>query len=338
MFYSFRILYLCLTLINKSMTHEQKSVNSLVINSGLPAEKTQEIAENLSSFFSKASEWSEKINDIVITDPTQVREMKLARESRLMLRGYRLDAEKLIKEKRDVLKEKMSDDILFDKLLLNANKMIKATFENLETKLQEKEKFAERWESEQKAKLRSERIIQLAKYSNDVSMYPVENMSVDQYEKLLNGLKLSFEQRQEQERIEAEQQRFQLELKRRQYELISAGFLWNGTSFVFMEVNISPEEIKTLKSEDFDIRLKEAKELIQEIKSEATPNTVSVLTPEAPATPTLKTNKEIKLEFLNAIDQFTIELPFGAINVEDEIKEKFKGFKKWAKNLIMTNI
>lgn len=309
------------------MTHEQKSVNSLVINSGLPAEKTQEIAENLSLFFNKASEWSEKINDIVITDPTQVREMKLARENRLMLRGYRLDAEKLIKEKRDILKEKMSDDILFDKLLLNANKMIKATFENLETKLHEKEKFAERWEAEEKAKLRSERIIQLSKYSNDVSIYPVENMTIEQFEKLKNGLKLEFDQRQEKERIEAEQQAQQTELKRRQTKLIEAGFLWNGKDFVFMEVTISPNDIKTLTNEAFNTRLKEAKEIIQEIKAEAKTE---------PTKP--KTNKEIKLEYLNAIDQLTIELPFGAINVEDEIKEKFKGFKKWAKNLIMTNI
>lgn len=318
------------------MTHEQKSVNSLVINSGLPAEKTQEIAENLSLFFNKASEWSEKINDIVITDPTQVREMKLARENRLMLRGYRLDAEKLIKEKRDVLKEKMSDDILFDKLLLNANKMIKATFENLETKLHEKEKFAERWEAEEKAKLRSERIIQLSKYSNDVSIYPVENMTIEQFEKLKNGLKLEFDQRQEKERIVAEHHAQQLELKRRQSELISAGFLWNGKDFVFMDVNISPNDIKTLTNEAFNTRLKEAKEIIQEIKAEAkrepTPKT------EAPEPTKPKTNKEIKLEYLNAIYQLTIELPFGAVNVEDEIKEKFKGFKKWAKNLIMTNI
>lgn len=316
------------------MTHEQKNVNSLVINSGLPAEKTQEIAENLSLFFNKASEWSEKINDIVITDPSQVREMKFARENRLMLRGYRLDAEKLIKEKRDILKEKMSDDILFDKLLLNANKMIKATFENLETKLHEKEKFAERWEAEEKKKLRDERILQLTEYSNDVSIYPVENMTIDQFEKLKNGLKLEFDQRQEQAKIEAENQRKQLELKRRQTELISAGFLWNGKDFVFMEVTISPDDIKALTNEDFAQRLNEAKELIQEIKSEAKPEPKKdPVQPDAPKTP-----KSLKLEFLNYIENMSIELPFGALDVADEIEQKFKGFKKWAKNLVMTNI
>jgi len=317
------------------MTHEQKNVNSLVINSGLPAEKTQEIAENLSLFFNKASEWSEKINDIVITDPSQVREMKFARENRLMLRGYRLDAEKLIKEKRDILKEKMSDDILFDKLLLNANKMIKATFENLETKLHEKEKFAERWEAEEKKKLRAERIVQLTEYSNDVSIYPVENMTIEQFEKLKNGLKLEFDQRQEQAKIEAENQRKQLELKRRQTELISAGFLWNGKDFVFMDVTISPNDIKALTNEDFAQRLNEAKELIQEIKAESKPEPKTPPTIE-PTEP--KTNKQVKLEFLNYIENMSIELPFGALDVADEIEQKFKGFKKWAKNLIMTQI
>jgi len=307
------------------MSKTDQSVNSLVINSGLPAEKTQEIAENLSLFFNKASEWSEKINDIVITDPSQVGEMKLARQNRLMLRGYRLDAEKLIKEKREILKEKMSDDILFDKLLLNANKMIKATFENLETKLHEKEKFAERWEAEEKRKLRAERIVQLTEYSNDVSIYPVENMTIDQFEKLKNGLKLEFDQRQEQAKIEAENQRQQLELKRRQTKLIEAGFLWNGKDFVFMEVTISPNDIKALTDEDFNNRISEAKEIIQEIKSEAKPE------PK-------KTTKSLKLEFLNYIENMSIELPFGALDVSDEIEQKFKGFKKWAKNLVMTNI
>ena len=307
------------------MSKTDQSVNSLVINSGLPAEKTQEIAENLSLFFNKASEWSEKINDIVITDPSQVGEMKLARQNRLMLRGYRLDAEKLIKEKREILKEKMSDDILFDKLLLNANKMIKATFENLETKLHEKEKFAERWEAEEKRKLRAERIVQLTEYSNDVSIYPVENMTIDQFEKLKNGLKLEFDQRQEQAKIEAENQRQQLELKRRQTKLIEAGFLWNGKDFVFMEVTISPNDIKALTDEDFNNRISEAKEIIQEIKSEAKPE------PK-------KTTKSLKLEFLNYIENMSIELPFGALYVSDEIEQKFKGFKKWAKNLVMTNI
>ncbi len=319
------------------MTHEQKNVNSLVINSGLPAEKTQEIAENLSLFFNKASEWSEKINDIVITDPSQVREMKFARDNRLMLRGYRLDAEKLIKEKRDILKEKMSDDILFDKLLLNANKMIKATFENLETKLHEKEKFAERWEAEEKKKLRVERILQLTEYSNDVSIYPVENMTIDQFDKLKNGLKLEFDQRQEQAKIEAENQRQQNELKRRQTELIEAGFLWNGKDFVFMEVTISPNDIKALTDEDFNNRLIESKELIQEIKSESKPEPAHKTEPNEISTEP-KTNKQVKLEFLNYIENMSIELPFGALDVADEIEQKFKGFKKWAKNLVMTNI
>jgi len=320
------------------METNEKNLNALIINSGLTEQKTKEITENLSVFFGMASEWSEKINDIIITDPKQVREMKVARESRLMLRGYRLDAEKIIKEKRDVLKEKMSDDILFDKLLLNANKMIKATFENLETKLHEKEKFAERWEAEEKSKLRSERIIQLAEYSNDVSIYPVENMNIEQFEKLKNGLKLEFEQRQEQAKIEAENQRQQLELKRRQTDLIQAGFLWNGTDFVFMEVNISPNDIKALTNEEFDNKLNEAKQLIQEIKSEATPKTVSVLVDEIPETQKITTAKTLKLEFLNAIDKLTIELPFGALDVEDDIKEKFNGFKSWAKKQVLLKL
>lgn len=317
------------------MEVQNTELNTLIINSGLPETKTIEIAENLSTFFKMAYEWSEKINDIVITDPNQIREMKLARESRLMLRGYRLDAEKIIKEKREILKEKMADDILFDKLLLNANKMIKATFENLETKLQEKEKFAERWEAEEREKLKQKRYSEIVRFVDDVSVYAVEKLNEQEFEKL----KTKLESEHEQKLILQQQQAEANELKRRQSEMLNAGFLWNGSNFVFMTIEISPTQLKEMSLNEFNSAIKEAKELIQEI------NKTSVVKEEpkkeAP-TPTepeqKKSSKSVKLEFLEYIDSMTIELPFGALEVADEIEQKFQGFKKWAKNLVLTQI
>ena len=52
----------------------------------------------------------------------------------------------------------MSNDVLEDTLWLKAGQMMEATFKNLETKLEEKEKFAERWEADRQEKLAAERM------------------------------------------------------------------------------------------------------------------------------------------------------------------------------------
>jgi len=251
----------------------QNDLIRLIDQSGLSKEKTVQLGENLTKFFNVAIDWNDKIDQIVITDPNQKSEMKVARETRLMLRQYRIDAQKLIKSNRDELKQQMSDQILLDKLYLNAGKMISATFENLETKLEQKEKFAERWETEQRAILRSERLSQLSEFTESSELYAiaVENMGVEEFKYYLSGIKLKREneiQREQQHRAELEQQAFAMELKRRQSLLINNGFEWTGTVFKFETLELTPENVKEMTTEKFDDAMNDAIKLIKDIRVE----------------------------------------------------------------------
>jgi hypothetical protein len=86
----------------------------------------------------------------------------------------------------------MADDVLEDKLWLRSGQIMEAVFKNLETKLEEKEKFAERWESEQAEKRRIERSELLAEY-NQVEIPGLGQMSQDQFEMYLGGVKAKHE-------------------------------------------------------------------------------------------------------------------------------------------------
>lgn len=330
------------------MENKNTQLETLVKSSGLSIEKTKEISEGLSAFFEKASEWASKVDAIIVNDISQTGEMKIARESRLMLRGYRLDAEKIIKQKRDVLKEKMSDDILFDKLLLGASKMIKATFENLETKLEEKEKFAERWESENKARIRSERLVRLAMYCDDASIYPVEAMTEENFNSLVVDMQVKQVQRQKEERN-----------KLRQNELIQAGFSWDviENKFKFESVEVTPEEVEMFSDADFSRRVIESKEIIKNIRAikqkeidDLKNKVISLETKvlidnkDAEVKPVLyESFSDIakmtqKQRLIYWVDSFKIMASPIANEVSMDIFSKFEGFTKWAKKQIEDRI
>jgi hypothetical protein len=344
------------------MKKETNQLTALVQSSGLAIEKTKEIADGLSRFFEMAGEWAEKIETIIVDHPTQKGEMKIARESRLMLRGYRLEAEKSIKEKRDFLKNKMSDDILLDKLLLSANKMIKATYENLEGKLEEKEKFAERFEAEQKAILLESRFSLVLRFIlpsdniEQIKEYCTE-ATEDDFNNFISIKKQAYDDEEK-----------RLENVRRQNEILRAGFVYDtntGGKFCFQSVCVTIDEIVNLSREDFDQKLKDASQLIAEIqkeqrdelfrkeqenielrkelaKAKETPAPTPITPPEPKKTGTMDdvliegmTENE-KLKFW--VDSFHVSASPVATTTAFEIASKFTKFKKWALQLIDENV
>lgn len=173
--------------------------------SPLAEEKKDVVKSLLAPFFAKAEEWKSQVDSIEITDPSQTDKMALAKTGRLQLRRYRLDAEKLIKEQREIVKARMADDVLEDKLLLRSGQMVVAVFDNLESKLEHKEKFAERWEAEQREMRRRERLSIIAEF-NAVEMPGLADFPQDAFDAYVTGLraKRDAEIKAEQERIEAE--------------------------------------------------------------------------------------------------------------------------------------
>lgn len=192
------------------MTETATTSNELlriVEESGLEKTKADLILEKFQDSFKIASEWEAKSKALVVTDVTQVTEMKMAREGRLFLKGRRVEIEKTRKElKEQSLREGKAIDGI-------AN-VLKALIEPIEEYLEKQEKFAEIKAAEEKAARTIERVELVRAYNPDVLDYTVADMPEDVFQNYLAGLKKAHEDRVEAERV-AEQERIE---KQRAFE------------------------------------------------------------------------------------------------------------------------
>jgi hypothetical protein len=176
----------------------------LVKSSGLAPEKQNEIGQTLNRFFEKATEWTAKVDTIKVTDPTDTITMSMAREGRLGLRSMRLEAEKLVKEKRDHVKSLMADFQLEDNLWLKSGQMMVLQFKHLEDKLEMQEKFAERYAAQQRERLKAERLAILAPLGITAGD-GLDTMAEARFKAIVMGLKAQIQaEKDEAERLEAE--------------------------------------------------------------------------------------------------------------------------------------
>lgn len=104
---------------------------------GLEIESQTSLVTAFSSFFATAEKWRQQALTIKVTDVSQKREMKLARESRLALKEIRVSVEK----KRKALK---ADILLKGKAIDGCANIFNAAVEPIENYLLEQETFAER--------------------------------------------------------------------------------------------------------------------------------------------------------------------------------------------------
>lgn len=115
---------------------KNQSLQVIVQESGLEPTKAQVLLENFSGYFELAAEWETKAKALVVTNETQVAEMKMAREGRLFLRSKRIDVENTRKKlKEQALREGKAIDGI-------AN-VLKAVIVPIEEYLDEQEHFAE---------------------------------------------------------------------------------------------------------------------------------------------------------------------------------------------------
>lgn len=168
-----------------------------------PKDVAMAITQGLGRFFAEAKAHEATIQSIVITSPSQTDKMQVARTIRLQIRAKRLEAQALMKDERDKIKTAMADYTLKDKLWLKAFQMLEAVCDNLETKAEEKEKFAERWKADQKEKRTNDRLIKLSEYTeNDqyTDRNIVDNMNDDAFDRYFGTIKAQHEARIEAEK------------------------------------------------------------------------------------------------------------------------------------------
>lgn len=180
----------------------------LTLEPGLEQDTQQSLLTAFQGFYQSADEWRAKALSIQITRPDQIREMKLARETRLALREIRIKADKRRKEMKE-------DSLRRGKAIDGAFNMLAHAIEPLERHLLEQEQFIARMEEERKAKLKIEREDALRPFT-DVSLYQLGEMDEATFNQLLETNRLGYAARQEaakkaeaerieRERIEAEE-------------------------------------------------------------------------------------------------------------------------------------
>lgn len=169
----------------------------VVSTTGIEKESAQSLWQFFDGFFAQVEKWKKATDGLVVTDIKQKREMKLARESRLGLRAIRVEVESL----RKSLKE---DSLRRGKAIDGFANILKAEIEPLEARLLEQEKFAERYEAEQKRILKEQRVAELSAYVANVDLYPLGDMSEEDWSILLENSKLAHEAKRDAERREQE--------------------------------------------------------------------------------------------------------------------------------------
>lgn len=194
-------------------------------SSGVAKETQLMVSNTLEQFFQKTAEWSQVAAGIVITSPDEVGKMKMAREGRLTLKNIRLDCEKLVKSRREVIKARMATDLQEDKLWLKAGQLIETTFKTLESQFEEKEKFKEIWEANEKRRLKELREKRIEETPGISKFIPrstdLSSLSEIEFETLIESAQkqVEDEDRKEKERIaqdladKEEKQRLENELK-----------------------------------------------------------------------------------------------------------------------------
>lgn len=164
-----------------------------VKSTGLDTQAAEVIEASFAPLFVQANKWAAQVAGLKVTDVSQVREMKLARESRLALKEIRVLAGK----NKDRLKE---DSLKRSRAVDSIYNTIKAICEPLEAELLAQEQFALRAEVARLEKVKAERVSQLTQYGVDCAFYQLDVMPAEQFEQLLAGSKAAHEARLEAER------------------------------------------------------------------------------------------------------------------------------------------
>lgn len=186
---------------------EASELAKIVEKCNLPATKAADLVEAFGTTFVQVRDVAAVAESIVVTDATQVTEMKAARENRLKLRALRVGADKIRKDLKEAsLREGQG--------IQNVYNMIAGICEPLETRLEHAEKFAERAEADRKAKLKAARSEALAAFVPDVSIYPLGEMTDAAWSQLLDGSRAAHEARIAAERKAEEDRLAAIEAKR----------------------------------------------------------------------------------------------------------------------------
>ena len=171
---------------------------------GLTLSRSQAIAEKFQALFDSAAEWAARVNSLSVTDISQVREMKLAREYRLALKELRIQAERARKGLKDAV-------LLEGRAIDGCYNLIEFVIKPIEKQLLDQEQFAERKEAARIAGVKLAREELLKAYGINTNFVDLAAMTDEAFVEFHANTRLGFEARQEAARV-AEQARVAKEI------------------------------------------------------------------------------------------------------------------------------
>jgi hypothetical protein len=158
---------------------------TIINESGIDAQSSSAINDAFKDMFACVDEYKARANEIKITSPDQVDEIKEARATRLEIKNLRLKAEKT----RKALKEK---SLRTGKAIDGIANVLKYLLVPIEEHLQGQEDFIKRMKAEKRQALEASRQAELAPYEEVIgksSGFNLADMDEAQWETLLAGAK-----------------------------------------------------------------------------------------------------------------------------------------------------
>ncbi len=169
--------------IQPEIVEETKELATIVQQNALLPDTAQSLLGSFQKHFADARSVLSKSRSIVVTDISQKLEMKMARECRLALKTIRVASDKTRKERKDESLRTSRAIDGFHNILLHLT-------ENEERRLEEVENFEAVQEQKRKAALKEERTHILGSIKVDPALYNLEEMSVETFNQLVEGVKL----------------------------------------------------------------------------------------------------------------------------------------------------
>lgn len=281
----------------------------IVKESGLEQTKADYILQKFTNFFEIAADWERKSRAIVVTDISQVAEMKMAREGRLFLKQKRVEVENTRKElKEQSLREGKAID--------GISNVLKSLIIPTEEYLEQQEKFAEIQEANRRSILKQTRVEELLQYEwQDTGLFDLGTLPDSLYDSLLMQAKKAYNdriaeaQRIEEERIAKEK------AEREERERIKA------------ENERLQREAEAREKAEKELQAKKEAEIRAQKEAEAEREAKEIADKKAAAAP----DKEKLLSFIAALamPDLSLKTAYGQAT-EKVIREKFEGFKEWA--------
>lgn len=209
-------------------TKQTNELIQFISKSDLEKETANSIQQKFMPIFEKAAEWKEKSMKLVVTNADQKELMKEARSGRLFLKALRVQAAK----DKNLLKE---DSIRYGRAVQGAYNLVEYLIVPIEKHLKEQEDFILIQEQKKKDQLKEDRESQISHLSEFIPVgLDFGNMSEEDFQKLLNGANIQFENKKkaeadriakmeaeakENQRIREENDRLRKEAEAREKEL-----------------------------------------------------------------------------------------------------------------------